>query len=90
MTFLEQRIAKSNSTGALTEQESKFLFYQILRAVEHLHRRQITHRDIKPENILLENGNAAPYTRVCLTDFGDARALTRATSRLQTFCGRGS
>ena len=33
----------------------KILMWQILSAVEHLHRHWICHRDLKPENFLLKS-----------------------------------
>lgn len=29
--------------------------YQVLKAIDHMHKNGIFHRDIKPENILLKN-----------------------------------
>lgn len=40
------------------------VIYQVLQAVEYLHRNKIAHRDIKPENIILSNG----VVKLC--DFG--------------------
>ncbi|XP_078509325.1 uncharacterized protein LOC144769184 isoform X2 [Lissotriton helveticus] len=48
----------------------KFLF-QIIRALEYLHKNNIMHRDIKPENILITQSG---IIKVC--DFGFARTLT--------------
>lgn len=42
---------------------------QLARALESAHRLGILHRDLKPDNVIL-----APDGRVCLTDFGLARA----------------
>ncbi|XP_069057804.1 cyclin-dependent kinase-like 3 [Pleurodeles waltl] len=48
----------------------KFLF-QIIRALEYLHKNNIMHRDIKPENILITQSG---IIKIC--DFGFARTLT--------------
>jgi len=47
------------------EKEAKFLFYQILLAIDYLHTMKVTHRDLKPENILLEGGRS--WGRVYIT-----------------------
>ncbi|XP_020650089.3 cyclin-dependent kinase-like 3 isoform X2 [Pogona vitticeps] len=54
----------------LDNRRLKRYLYQILRAVDYLHRNNVIHRDIKPENILVsQNG----ITKLC--DFGFARTL---------------
>lgn len=49
----------------LKERAAGRIFYQILNAVEYLHRLNIAHRDLKPENILLDTDY-----NVKLIDFG--------------------
>ncbi|KAJ3604444.1 hypothetical protein NHX12_029184 [Muraenolepis orangiensis] len=49
------------SGNGLDEAVAKLYFYQMLRAVEYLHRNGIIHRDLKPENILL-----ASHENICL------------------------
>ena len=49
----------------LKERAAGRIFYQILNAVEYLHRLKIAHRDLKPENILLDEDY-----NVKLIDFG--------------------
>lgn len=53
----------------LPEQRVKHYMYQLIKAIEHMHRNGIFHRDIKPENILL-NGET-----VKLADLGSCRGL---------------
>ena len=48
--------------------------YQLLQALEHMHRRGIFHRDIKPENVLLRRAaNNAHVLKVA--DFGSCRGI---------------
>ena len=56
--------------GALTDENSCFLIYQLLCAIKYLHSVGIAHRDIKPENIGLTADN---WLR--LLDFGQARIV---------------
>ncbi|KAJ3050177.1 Checkpoint kinase 2 [Rhizophlyctis rosea] len=74
-----------NNNGGIPEHEAKFIFYQVLRAVRYLHRRNITHRDLKLENLLLES--AVPFSRIMLTDFGLAKMPASTLERMQTKCG---
>ena len=57
----------------LDEAVAKLYFYQMLMAVEYLHRNGIIHRDLKPENNLL-----ASQAKTCLikvTDFNQSKIL---------------
>ncbi|HXT14125.1 MAG TPA: serine/threonine-protein kinase [Gemmatimonadaceae bacterium] len=53
----------------------------IAGALAFAHERNFLHRDVKPENILFTGGQA------CLSDFGIARALTRASDDSTTTTG---
>ena len=53
----------------LPENRVKFYIYQLMKAIDHMHRNGIFHRDIKPENILLLDDN------VKLADFGSCRGI---------------
>ena len=53
----------------LPEPRVKYYMYQVLKAIDHMHRNGIFHRDIKPENILLTED------RVKLADFGSCRGV---------------
>lgn len=50
---------------ALSEQDVIGIFYQIVSAIDYMHKRNILHRDIKPENILMKD-----KAYVKLADFG--------------------
>ena len=41
------------AVGQFPESTAKLLCYQMLQAVQYLHKNGITHRDLKPENILI-------------------------------------
>jgi serine/threonine protein kinase len=45
--------------------------YQLLKALEHMHRNGIFHRDVKPENILLDSTTDT----LKLADFGSCRGI---------------
>ncbi|CAL8343676.1 unnamed protein product [Lota lota] len=71
----------------LDEAVAKLYFYQMLTAVEYLHRNGIIHRDLKPENILL-----ASQAKTCLikvTDFNQSKILEGETLS-RTLCGTPS
>ena len=53
----------------LPEKKVKIWMYQILKALDFMHRNGIFHRDVKPENILLLNDN------VKLADLGSCKGM---------------
>lgn len=67
-----------------SEQQVKFIFYQIAMAVGYLHLQGITHRDLKPENVLLASDEAETLIKV--TDFGLSK-ITEDNGCMQTICG---
>ena len=54
----------------LSEYEVALIMYQILLAVNHLHKMNIMHRDLKPENILVSKKEENGLYRIKLCDFG--------------------
>lgn len=68
MSYIERPWANIHDADAC------FIVYQILKALEYLHRQGICHRDLKPENVLMST--PVPGTRVILADFGHATKLS--------------
>ena len=56
------------SRSAICLSENKFLFKQILSALNHIHDHHIIHRDLKPANIFLFRESK----ELCIADFGRA------------------
>ncbi|XP_054628569.1 coiled-coil domain-containing protein 180-like [Dunckerocampus dactyliophorus] len=73
--------------GQLSESVAKLYFYQMLQAVQYLHRNGIIHRDLKPENILLSSHEDRCLIKV--TDFNQSRILEEAVL-MRTLCGTPS
>ena len=53
----------------LSEKQTKEMFYQMLRSIDHCHRQNIVHRDVKLENFLADTDDAGNIV-IKLTDFG--------------------
>ena len=75
--------------GKLNDTEACLIAYQILKALQHLHKQDIVHRDLKPENVLMST--TSTRARVILTDFGQAIQIQGDSNgrpkRMATFCG---
>ena len=71
----------------LEEEKTKYLFYEALLAISHLHSRGICHRDIKPENFLLYGSENELYLK--LVDFGLSKKFLESNKRIKLFrvCG---
>ena len=54
----------------LSEPQVAWIMYQILLAVNHMHKLNIMHRDLKPENILVSKKEENGLFRVKICDFG--------------------
>ena len=65
----------------LTEDESSFFFYQIINAIEYIHKKNIVHRDLKPENLLLTENN-----KIKIIDFNLSNYFYK-NNLLSTPCG---
>ena len=53
--------------------------YQILTALQYLHKKDIVHCDLKPENVLLTSETGMPQAKLC--DFGFARIIGEKSFR---------
>ena len=58
----------------LNPQLIKGYMWQLMKSLDHMHKKGIFHRDIKPENILTDNGCEVGYG-LKLADFGSCRGI---------------
>ncbi|EDO35402.1 predicted protein [Nematostella vectensis] len=65
--------------NGLDENTVRKVMWQVLRAIEFIHRHNIIHRDVKPENILVSRSGI-----VKLCDFGFARTLASGQGEAYT------
>jgi len=71
----------------LSEAESVYITYHLLRALHYIHSCGIMHRDLKPENILLEfSQNKSQVVTIKLIDFGIA-CMLRPNESVDDTCG---
>lgn len=64
-------IMESPKYAQLTDNDLKFIFYQISNGIAHLHAQGIFHRDVKPENILIDSKTL----QVKIADFGCCKGI---------------
>lgn len=75
--MLEMILSSPNSK--LDERTTKFMIYQILTALQYLHKKDVVHCDLKPENVLLTSETGMPQAKLC--DFGFARIIGEKSFR---------
>ncbi|OMJ74355.1 hypothetical protein SteCoe_26744 [Stentor coeruleus] len=66
---LSQRLCKKRK---FSENEAAYVLFQILKALEFLHKENVVHRDLKPDNIFLEESDGY---KIKIGDFGNATWL---------------
>lgn len=56
---------------ALTDQDTRFYLFELLRALDYAHSHGVMHRDLKPENVLVDHANR----KLKLIDWGLAEVM---------------
>ena len=74
LTFVRKRTK-------LSEKIAKFIFRQIIEALQYIHSKNVIHRDIKLDNILIDLNNT-----IKLCDFGFAKVINK-DAKTYTKCG---
>lgn len=73
--YIEQTVLEilenSNDNLGLPISQVKSFVFQVLKALEYMHRHRIIHRDVKPENLLVDSKGVLK-----LCDFGFARRIS--------------
>ncbi|KAK9477855.1 kinase-like domain-containing protein [Lipomyces japonicus] len=77
-------LAKGEALNPVPEAEALVLVFQILKALEYLHSKNVAHRDLKLDNILLVS--QCPGSRVVLVDFGISKYIV-GSRRMTTVIG---
>ncbi|GMR38542.1 hypothetical protein PMAYCL1PPCAC_08737 [Pristionchus mayeri] len=80
MEFMQMNLHQAIETFRLDHKTLSFFIYQILCAVNHLHREGIIHRDLKPSNIVVD-----AKCNLKVLDFGLARLISSAGDRMTTY-----
>lgn len=69
---MELNLYECFKSRRLTPRKIKDYMWQLLKAIDFIHKKGIFHRDIKPENILLTGD------RIKLADFGSCKGMYKA------------
>eukprot|EP00347_Sterkiella_histriomuscorum_P011779 403371126 len=81
--FIVSMQSAFQSRQKFTVPEAKFIFAEVLLALEYLHSNNILYRDLKPENILFDGEG-----HIKLADFGLSRMNFTRDDTSSSFCGR--
>ncbi|KAK9326397.1 kinase-like domain-containing protein [Lipomyces orientalis] len=77
-------LIKDETLGPVPEAEALVIVFQILKALEYVHSKNVAHRDLKLDNILLVSQN--PGSRIVLVDFGISKYVV-GSRRMTTVVG---
>ncbi|KAJ8102134.1 kinase-like domain-containing protein [Lipomyces tetrasporus] len=77
-------LIKGETLGPVPEAEALVIVFQILKALEYVHSKNVAHRDLKLDNILLVSQN--PGSRIVLVDFGISKYVI-GSRRMTTVVG---
>ena len=81
---LSTLILQLQKKGQLVDQDTIWrLFFQIITALNHCHKRKIIHRDLKPANIFIDQS----LTNIKIGDFGLSRELGEHSEYAKTHVG---
>lgn len=64
----------------LNEDQARYVFSQVVDAIDYLHRRGIVHRDIKDENLVIDVNLKVRFLYVILARYPSHFCLTRSSS----------
>eukprot|EP00213_Chloropicon_mariensis_P002425 CAMPEP_0197478162 /NCGR_PEP_ID=MMETSP1309-20131121/23777_1 /TAXON_ID=464262 /ORGANISM="Genus nov. species nov., Strain RCC998" /LENGTH=388 /DNA_ID=CAMNT_0043019439 /DNA_START=139 /DNA_END=1305 /DNA_ORIENTATION=- len=82
--YITKKIKPVSKYQAMSEDEARYLFKQILSAVDYCHKRHVAHRDLKLANILLDD-KKPPRVKIC--DFGLSRSYDYEGTNCFTIVG---
>ena len=71
---------KIQNEGPFSENQSAYIIYQLLSAVNFCHASHIIHRDLKPENILIDSIKENNFFDIKVIDFGTAKIFEKSKS----------
>ncbi|QDZ22005.1 serine/threonine-protein kinase [Chloropicon primus] len=82
--YITKKVKPVSKYQAMSEEEARYVFKQVLSAVDYCHKRHIAHRDLKLANILLDD-SWPPRVKIC--DFGLSRSYDYEHENCYTIVG---